>query len=58
MVTALTAQGMSIMCLFVVFMLSSELVRNGGGWGGLPMVAAVTIQGGAGFKDATITKKC
>ena len=49
--TALTTQGISIMCLFIVFMWSPQLVRKREG----PIVAAVTVQGGAGFKDATRT---
>ena len=48
----LTAQGMSLMCLFVLLILRPELVRRSGA---LPMVAAVTAQGGAGFKDAATT---
>ena len=39
MVTALTAQGMTIMCLFVVFMWSPTLE---GIWGALSTVAANT----------------
>ena len=52
--TALTDQEMSVMGLFVVYMWSQELVRKRGA---LHMVAAVTVQGGAGYKDAKTTMK-
>ena len=41
--------------IFVVFKKSPELVNKREG--ALPMVAAVTVQGGAGFKEVTTTNK-
>ena len=39
-------------CLFVVFLLSPTLGENGEV---IPIVAFVTVKGGAGIKDATST---
>ena len=50
--TALTAQGLTMKCLFVVFLLSPTLGENGEV---IPIVAFVTVKGGAGIKDATST---
>ena len=50
--TALTTQEITIVCLFVVFIYSPTLVRK---WGALPVVAAVTVQGGAEFNDPSKT---
>ena len=41
MVASLTAQGMTIVCLFVAFMWSLMLLRNWGVLGAFTMVAAV-----------------
>ena len=58
-VTALTAKRMKIISLFVVFMRVVEpdtCEEKGGRGGGLPVVAAVTVQGGAVFKDPKTMK--
>ena len=52
MVTAITAQGRTIMCCIYVEPNTRE--ETGGP---LPVVAAVTGHGGAGSKDTTITMK-
>ena len=52
-----TAQRMSILCLFVMFTWSPELLSNMEEGVAFPTLAVVTILGGAGFKEITTKSK-
>ena len=53
-VRTLTAQGVTMVCFFVVFRWSPKLLKMRRG---PPMVANMTVQGMAGTRDATTTMK-